>query len=173
MNAVDWTQRARDFLKTSPPSTDETDERGVPSVLSVLPPLVLESLQAANEPQAPVDPDDLEVSGTDSDRWCWPHSSAWNTAEIDAFTSRTMLFIRRGINATQADDLAEALVKRDREGDERRMCIECSHLSGSASHTWRCRSAVAAGLSASASIELPGNLVTQCQRCPAYEEASP
>lgn len=42
MSAINWTERARAFLKTPPPHTDETDERGVSSVLSVRPPTVSE-----------------------------------------------------------------------------------------------------------------------------------
>ena len=56
------------------------------------------------------------------------HAGAWDDAEIEAFTARVMMFMRRGIGADQADNLAERLTLRDREGDDRRMCLECSHL---------------------------------------------
>ena len=39
------------------------------------------------------------------------------------------VFLRRGIGADDADDLAERLTLRDREGDDQRICIECSQLS--------------------------------------------
>ena len=29
------------------------------------------------------------------DRYCWPHSSAWNTCEIELFNRRAALFVRR------------------------------------------------------------------------------
>lgn len=63
----------------------------------------------------------------DPDRWCWPHSSAMATVEIERFTSRVMLFMRRGLDGAQADELADRLVIRDREGDDRACCAECRH----------------------------------------------
>ena len=56
------------------------------------------------------------------------HAGAWDDAEISAFTTRVMLFIRRRIGADAADDLAERLTLRDREHDDRRMCVECGEL---------------------------------------------
>ena len=56
------------------------------------------------------------------------HAAAWDDAEISAFTTRVVFFLRRGIGADDADDLAERLTLRDRDGDDRRMCVECSHL---------------------------------------------
>ena len=44
------------------------------------------------------------------------------------FHGRVLRFVQRGINAPDADDLAERLTLRDREGDDRRMCVECVHL---------------------------------------------
>jgi hypothetical protein len=183
MTAVDWTQRARSFLKTSPPPTDETDERGVLSVLSVRAPLVSEKREAANEARVserttapsvvPIEPSPApsasrpyRLSPTAADR-C--HAGGWDDAEIEGYTARVTLFMRRGVNATDADDLAEALTLRDRNGDDRRLCLECVHLSGRDPGAWRCRSARAAGVLA----ELPGDLVTQCQHCPIYQEVTP
>lgn len=56
------------------------------------------------------------------------HAGGWDDAEIRKFTMRVIGFMRRGINPTDADDLAERLILRDREQDDRRMCVECSHL---------------------------------------------
>ena len=64
------------------------------------------------------------LSRTDADR---AHYPCWDDAEIETFTVRAMLFIRRGINATDADDLAKRLTLRDRDQDERRLCLECKH----------------------------------------------
>lgn len=55
------------------------------------------------------------------------HGPAWSELEIQTFVARVALFMRRGMSATDADDLAEALVLRDRDGDDRRVCIECKH----------------------------------------------
>ena len=56
----------------------------------------------------------------------WP---AWDGDEIDRTGGRVHLFLRRGIGANDADDLAERLSLRDREGDDQRIRIECSQLS--------------------------------------------
>ena len=49
---------------------------------------------------------------------------------------RSSLFNRRGLQALDAELLADKLVNRDREADERRLCLECSHLSRVGG--WRC-----------------------------------
>ena len=64
----------------------------------------------------------------DADRWCWPHSGAMNSIELDTFAMRTRLFISRGMGGDEAAALADQLVKRDRDGDDRRLCLECSWL---------------------------------------------
>ena len=56
------------------------------------------------------------------------HACGWDDDELSAFTTRVLMLQRRGIGADHADDLAERLTLRDREGDDRRMCVECSHL---------------------------------------------
>ena len=55
------------------------------------------------------------------------HVGGWNDAEIQAFTDRRDLLLRWGYTEPMADDLAERLTLRDREGDERRLCAECKH----------------------------------------------
>ena len=47
---------------------------------------------------------------------------------IALFVARVGLFMRRGLNATDADDLAEQPYLRDRQGDDRRHCLECNHF---------------------------------------------
>lgn len=66
----------------------------------------------------------FRLSTADADR-C--HAGAWGDAEIATFSARVMLFIRRGVNPTDADDLAERLTLRDRDGDDMVMCVECRH----------------------------------------------
>lgn len=90
------------------------------------------------------------------------HAEPWNDAAIARFVARVALFLRRGIDATDADDLAERLHLRDVQGDDRRSCLECRHLSGR-----RCGNAAAAGVGA----ELPDALVTLMQRCPGFGAA--
>jgi hypothetical protein len=47
---------------------------------------------------------------------------------IRRLQKRIDLFKRRGCTAQRAGELAELLLLRDADFDDRRMCIECSHL---------------------------------------------
>ncbi len=49
--------------------------------------------------------------------------------EIGRFVFRVGLLQRRGLTEAQAETLAERLLARDRDGDDRRACLECAHLS--------------------------------------------
>lgn len=64
----------------------------------------------------------------DPDRWCWPHSTAMNTVEIDTFIARLARFTDKGLIKDAAECLADSLVIRDREQDDRAMCLECTHF---------------------------------------------
>lgn len=99
------------------------------------------------------------LTPTDADR-C--HSPCWDDTEISTFTTRVMMFVRRGIGTTDADDLAERLVLRDRDLDDRRMCLECLHLMTSR----RC-AAAALGKLPDADRRLEP-LPTILQRCEAF-----
>ena len=68
----------------------------------------------------------------DPDRWAWPHSEAMNGREIDTFTARLARFTDKGLMLDDAEKLADKLVTRDRESDDRRLCLECVHLAGHA-----------------------------------------
>jgi hypothetical protein len=102
----------------------------------------------------------------DSDRHCWPHTEAWNTAEIDTFTARLHLFTRHGLDCAQAEGLADGLVVRDRQTDDRRLCLECSHMRRTGG-LWRCGQWQPAGLAAA---EVPGEVVKLLQRCEGFKE---
>ena len=62
----------------------------------------------------------------DPDRWCWPHSTAMTGAEIDTFTARLGRFSDKGLSLDDGEALADKLVVRDREGDDRHLCAECA-----------------------------------------------
>lgn len=64
----------------------------------------------------------------ETDRWCWPHSSAMNGGEIDTFIRRLSVFAKRGLSLDDRESLADRLVIRDRESDNRRACLECMHF---------------------------------------------
>ena len=104
---------------------------------------------------------DPEFGSGDLDRWCWPFSDAMNGAEIDRFNARVALFADRGIRIEDAERLADGLVSRDRELDDRRLCLECSHLRGG-----RCSVPTKAG---AGFIVQP--LVMTLQRCAGFDSA--
>ncbi|MCY1206637.1 hypothetical protein D9M72_182110 [compost metagenome] len=99
--------------------------------------------------------------GADPDRWCWPHSNAMNGTEIGRFTVRLTRFTDQGLSLIEAEALADKLVLRDRDGDDRRLCLECAHLSGRRCGAWQ-RAAV--GTQA-----LPISLLALSQRCAAFD----
>lgn len=92
------------------------------------------------------------------------HAEPWSEAACSRFVARVALFLRRGIDPTDADDLAERLYLRDMEADERRLCVECRHLTGRTWSGWLCGNARAAGVAR----DLPPELLTQPQRCPGF-----
>lgn len=101
----------------------------------------------------------------------WPHSSAWNTSEIALFNRRAALFVRRGASDTEAERLADALVLRDRDEDDRHACMECRHLQGHA--PWRCGNWQAAGVAIRAGdAGLAHSMAMQLQRCPGFAAAA-
>jgi hypothetical protein len=53
----------------------------------------------------------------------------WSAAEIVQFTQRRDLFVRSDMAETVAEKLAEGLLTRDREGDDRCLCAECWNCS--------------------------------------------
>ena len=107
----------------------------------------------------------------DPDRWCWPHSSAMNTSEIELFNRRAALFVRRGASDTEAERLADALVLRDRDEDDRHACMECRHLQ--TSEPWRCGNWQAAGVAVHAGdAGLARTMMMQLQRCPGFAAAA-
>ena len=105
----------------------------------------------------------------DPDRWCWPKSSAMNGEEIDTFVARLHKFTDKGLSQTVGEMLADKLVIRDREQDDRRLCLECLHLK-SGGGRWACNQWQRAGLGASG---LPADLVRQLQRCDSFIEVTP
>ena len=103
---------------TATPATFATHEPSRPPTVATVATVAVAKAPdgAANDP-AP-----------DLDSWCWPHSAAMNTAEIDTFTARLALFTDRRVILDDAERLADRLVIRDRERDDRAMCLECTHL---------------------------------------------
>ena len=117
--------------------------------------------RAANDPAA------------DPDRWAWPHSAAMTGAEIDTFTARLARFTDKGLGLGDAEALADKLVTRDRESDDRRLCLECFHLSGQSGKAWDCRNWQRAGVALRArDAQLSAALVWQLKRCDGFKEVN-
>lgn len=103
----------------------------------------------------------------DPDRWCWPYSQAMTGREIDTFAGRAMLFSRHAMPPVNAEGLAYQLVNRDREGDDRRLCLECCNLTGRAG-AWRCNQWQQAGM---VGAGVPSGMVLVLQRCNGFKAA--
>ncbi len=105
----------------------------------------------------------------DPDRWCWPHSTAMNTAETETFTARLSRFTDKGLIFDDAESLVDKLVRRDREGDDRALCMECQHLSDSFTGNWRCGARRhGSTVNLAGDTRLPGELVARLQRCDSF-----
>ena len=109
----------------------------------------------------------------DHDRWCWPHTIAMNSAEINTFTARLARFTDKGLGLDDADASAGKLVLRDRDLDDRRLCLECIHLSGGERRGWGCRNWQRAGVALrSNDARLSAALVNQLQRCDGFKNTT-
>ena len=143
---------------TATPATVATHEAGIAATVAEVATVAVATAldaKAANDP------------ALDPDRWCWPQSSAMNTGEIETFRGRLVLFAVRGLRSDDADAIADKLVARDRDGDDRRLCLECSNLSVGAGK--RCSAWRHAGIRSQA---IPDGWPTRLQRCVAFAEVS-
>lgn len=141
------------------PETDPTETTKRVSVVSVAP------ISALTE-KTGVDPIAANDPAPDPDRWAWPHSTAINGAEIDTFTARLALFTEKGLSLAEAEALADTLVIRDRDADDRRLCLECANVRHGGG-MWGCGQWRVAKLGAGG---LPADLVRVLQRCDAFKE---
>lgn len=101
-------------------------------------------------------------AASDPDRYCWPHSDAWNGQETHLFLRRVDLFNKRGLAMDAAEDLGERLLLRDRDKDDRRCCLECSFF-----RSWRCTNSNCW----ESSSEYSGQFGLMLQRCPGFQPA--
>ena len=86
------------------------------------------------------------------------HFGGWDDNEIDLFTARAERFAAAG--RKDAEHLAERLTLRDRQGDDRRMCLECQHLE----RTGRCAAARRGAIAgADRRMEPVQNILTRCE----------
>lgn len=162
-------------LATATPATVATDRLCITPIVATVATVNVAIAQniAANDPPAQTKSQvSAKVAATpaDPDRWCWPHGQAMNTAEIETFTARLARFTDKGLTLSAAEALADGLVQRDREMDDRRLCVECVHLHGSANR-WRCSEPVAAGIGLwTVDAHLPSELVHKPQGCAGFND---
>ena len=144
---------------TATPATVATQEaRGAATVAEVA------TVAVANAPDSKAAND----PAPDSDRWSWPHSDAMTGAEIDRMVLRVALFGVRSLNLTDATVLADKLVVRDRDGDDRKSCMECQNLSG-LPNGWCCSAWRLAGIGRQS---VSTDMVLRLQRCDGFKEAA-
>ena len=88
------------------------------------------------------------------------HEGCWNDAEIETFMARSTRFGARG--RVDAEHLAERLTLRDRQADDRRLCVVCRELEASG----RCAAARRGALAnTDRRLEPTQNIL---MRCPAF-----
>lgn len=176
---ITWAERAKAAISQKGQNgTAKTDETAASRLLAVsavpteavsAKPEQLSSVLAVPSP-AVLEKHDSSIAVTeDPDRWCWPHSSAMNGAEIDTFAARLHQFTDKGLARNDGEALADKLVVRDREHDDRRVCLECKHFAGHGAGSWLCGNWQAAGVAIrSRDAQLPADLVVQLQRCDGF-----
>lgn len=174
-----WAERAKAAIsQKGQNSTAKTDETVALRLLAVsavateavsAKPEQLSSVLAVPSP-AVLEKHDSSLAVTDDpNRWCWPQSSAMNGAEIDTFAARLHKFTDKGLSRNDGEALADKLVLRDRDQDDRRVCLECKHFAGHGAGSWRCGNWQAAGIALrSRDAQLPADLVVQLQRCDGF-----
>jgi hypothetical protein len=88
---------------------------------------------------------------------------AWTDADIARFLERRSRLLRWGWSEQDAEKLAERLVRRDREQDERVSCMDCAHY-----RPGRCGNHRRAGIG---TADVGRDLVAMLQRCPGFQPA--
>ena len=88
------------------------------------------------------------------------------SSENDTFAVRVALFTGCDLSMDDAETMAYRLECRDREHDDRQLCLECLHLYGSSSAR-RCGMWQALGIHSPA---IPTELVTLLQRCNGFHK---
>lgn len=142
-------------LATATSATPATDGAKAPGTVATVAKVAVATAQ--NDPVQLTS--DRALLPADLDRWAWPNGTAMNGAEVDRTIERISVFMRRGLHDETAAHLADKLVVRDREGDERHACMECAHLRGR-----NCVRSAAAGMTAN--VE---QIVLLLQRCPSFQ----
>ena len=107
---------------------------------------------------------------SEPDHGCSPQSAAMTGREIDIFTLRLARIADIGLPAETNKACYQRLLQRDRERDDRTLCLECRHLGGVGPSSWRCGNWRQAGIAIRArDADLSSDLVMQLQRCDGFK----
>ena len=171
---TNWVERAKAAIAQQG-GTAKTDESIFPELLAVssVPakdiPLSEKRVSSVLTVSVPVDVeknDSISATKGDPDHWCWPNSPAMNGQEISTFLVRLDQFRSIGVDLDSAEKLADRLVIRDRDMDDRIVCFECCHLRNG----WLCMNSRNAGVWLHYSnSKLHNDFVHQLQRCPGFK----
>lgn len=156
-------ERTTDTHATKATETPHGDAMGVFVGSAAYPPAPFHKIEG-NESDATTNYAANDAAMPDPDRCCWPYSAAMNSTELETCAARLVRFTDKGESLEVAERVADRLLVRDREGDDRRMCLECAHLHGGTGH-WRCGNWKLAEIGGSA---LQRDLVRMLQRCSGF-----
>lgn len=163
---IDWLKAANDPM----PSFKNTE----PDIGTIRPPNLSPKLMAASLALDFSIVAEGVTPSVDPDANCGPHFTAMNGTELDLFAACLHRFTNKGLNHIDAEALADKLVIRDRELDDRYFCLECRHLSGYGRTSWRCGNWQTADIAIRLrDTPLPADLVLQLQRCDGFATAAP
>jgi len=98
----------------------------------------------------------------------WPNILAMSPNEVDTFSGRLARFTDKGLCLEDAERLADRLVQRDREADDRVLCLECNYLTGK--RRWICGNWGQADV---ARESMAPSLVVTLQRCNGFIDTAP
>ncbi len=163
-----WATRAKvHFSQECPNPTAKTAETPLLAVLAVPTRAICEKTDRVLAVLAVPTRDKSEKSLFYLPTESYPEPNAEAEAkETSTLDNRTKLFMRHGLVTVQAEQLAFKLVDRDRDLDDRKICLECGNLSRNGG--WRCGNWRTAGIGAPS---VPDDLVRQLQRCDGFKNS--
>ncbi|MCV2367323.1 hypothetical protein [Roseateles oligotrophus] len=123
------------------------------------------SIEAANDPAHATPLQQERTTDATSQTPYWPNTQHANDSELDTMEARMMLFTRRGMADTEADQLADKLLQADRQQTGQVTCHLCQHFNP---RRKTCSNFKQAGVGQ----EVGSDLAAMLQRCPGYRKGS-
>lgn len=101
---------------------------------------------------------------------CYGPNSAPNAdVAVDPFATRLLRLTDKGLTHEGPGALADKLARRDRDHDDRRLCLECQHLREPDDGPWRCANWRRAGVAIRAKDNgLARDFILLLQRCDGF-----